>query len=67
MIPDQGGWTGFKKMARIFGLETVNLPTELGLVKTEVLEDHIKKFNPEALFITSFAGYIVEQPIKGYL
>ena len=64
MIPDQGGWTGFKKMADFCGLETVILPTELGLVKTEILEDYIDKFNPEALFITSFAGYMAEQPLK---
>jgi len=62
MIPDQGGWSGFKKMAQIFGLETIKLPTNLGLIEPEVLEGSIKKFNPEALFITSFGGYVVEQP-----
>jgi hypothetical protein len=64
MIPDQGGFTGFKKMAEFNGLETVILPTQLGLVKIEILKDFIEKFNPEALFITSFAGYMAEQPLK---
>lgn len=64
MIPNQGGWTGFKKMAEFSGLETVILPTQLGVVEIEVLEDFIEKFNPEALFITSFAGYMAEQPLK---
>jgi glycine/serine hydroxymethyltransferase len=62
MIPDQGGWSGFKKMARIFGLETIKLPTNLGLIEPEVLEESIKKFSPEVIFITSFGGYVVEQP-----
>jgi hypothetical protein len=63
MIPDQGGWTGFKKMAEFCGLETVILPTELGVVVIEDLEDFIEKFSPEALFITSFAGYMADQPL----
>jgi hypothetical protein len=64
MIPDQGGWVGFKKMAEFIGLETVYFPTELGVVKIEILENFIEKFNPDALFITSFAGYMAEQPLK---
>jgi hypothetical protein len=63
MIPDQGAWSGFKKIAELFGLETLNFPTNFGLVELEVLEDVIKEFNPEALFITSFGGYAVEQPM----
>jgi hypothetical protein len=64
MIPDQGGWIGFKKMADICGLEINYVPTELGLIQIDVLEDFIEKLKPEALFITSFAGYMAEQPIK---
>ncbi len=64
MIPDQGGWIGFKKIAEFCGLEIVYLPTELGVVKIDVLEQFIEKFSPEALFITSFAGYMAEQPLK---
>ena len=64
MIPDQGGWIGFKKMAEFCGLEIVYLPTEFGLVEIEVLKHFIEKFNPEALFITSFAGYMAEQPLS---
>jgi len=63
MIPDQGGWSGFKKMAKFNGLETVPLPTQMGVVEIEVLVRLIEKFNPEALFITSFAGYMAEQPL----
>lgn len=64
MIPDQGGWKGFKKMAEFNGKEITHLPTNFGLVELDILEDSIDKFNPEALFLTSFAGYMAEQPLK---
>jgi hypothetical protein len=64
MITDQGGWIGFKKMAKFLGIEIIILPTNLGLVELNVLVDFIEKYNPEALFITSFAGYMAEQPLS---
>ncbi len=64
LIPDQGGWTGFKKIAEFLGLETVEMPTELGIINPESLVEYTNKYKPEALFITSFAGYIAEQPVK---
>jgi hypothetical protein len=64
LIPDQGGWTGFKNSAEFFGLETAEVQTDLGVINPEVLEDTINKYKPDALFITSFAGYIAEQPVK---
>jgi hypothetical protein len=64
LIPDQGGWSGFKSIAEYRGLEVIEVPTELGVINPLVLEDIIVKYKPEALFITSFAGYIAEQPVK---
>ena len=64
LIPDQGGWIGFKNMADFLGLETVEVQTKLGIIDLELLEDTIYKFKPEAFFITSFAGYIADQPVK---
>ena len=64
MIPDMGGWVGFKRLAEFCGLNINYLPTDFGLVQVDVLEDFIEKFNPEALFITSFAGYMAEQPLN---
>ncbi|MEN4006207.1 MAG: DegT/DnrJ/EryC1/StrS family aminotransferase [Methanobacteriaceae archaeon] len=64
LIPDQGGWIGFKTMAEFLGLETVEVPTELGIINLETLGQFIDNYKPEALFITSFAGYIAEQPVK---
>lgn len=64
LIPDQGGWIGFKKIAEFLGLETVEVQTKLGVLDPAVVEDAVNKFKPDALFITSFAGYIAEQPVK---
>ena len=64
LIPDQGGWTGFRNMAEFRGIEVVEVPTDLGIINPEVLEGTIDKYKPEALFITSFAGYVAEQPVK---
>ncbi len=65
MIPDQGGWSGFKKISEFYGLELVYLPTEMGVIHLETLEEQVKLKSPESLFITSFAGYMAEQPVKG--
>jgi hypothetical protein len=64
LIPDQGGWNGFEKIARILGMEVTDLPTKLGIIDPEILEDSIREKNPEAIFITSLAGYMAEQPLK---
>lgn len=64
LIPDQGGWTGFKKIAEFLGLRTITMPTDMGLVDPQILEETITSKKPEAFFITSFAGYTAEQPIK---
>jgi glycine/serine hydroxymethyltransferase len=64
ILPDQGGWAGFKKIAKILGLEVLYMPTNLGIIEVELLQDFILEKHPEALFLTSFSGYMAEQPIK---
>ena len=64
MVPDQGAWSGFSKIAKFLGLETIHLPTDLGLIDPEILSIELKKERPKALFLTSFAGYTAEQPIN---
>lgn len=63
MVPDQGGWSGFIKIAQFLGLEITYLPTDWGLIDPQILKETIQKEKPEALFLTSFAGYTAEQPI----
>lgn len=64
VVPDQGGWSGFIKIAEFLGLKLIYLPTNLGLVNLEMLKDVLNREKPESLFITSFAGYTAEQPLK---
>jgi hypothetical protein len=66
ILPDQGGWIGFKKIAEFLGKETITLETELGLILPEKLEELINDLTntPAAMFITSFAAYTGEQPTQ---
>lgn len=64
MIPDQGGWSGFKRYPELMGRELCVLETDLGVVDVGTLDDSLKKHEPAALLLTSFAGYIAEQDIK---
>jgi hypothetical protein len=64
LIPDQGGWSGFEEMARIMHLETRKLDTKLGVIKPEILVEFLEHNPVEALFLTSFAAYTAEQPLK---
>lgn len=64
MVPDQGGWSGFVKIAKLLGREIIYLPTDWGLVNPHILRDLFQEETPESLFLTSFAGYTAEQPLK---
>jgi len=64
LIPDQGGWIGFKKTADFLGLKTVEAKTDWGIIELDLLIDIIEKESPEAFFLTSFAGYMAEQPVQ---
>jgi len=63
IIPDQGGWHGFKQIAKFLGKNIITLKTDLGLISTEYLEELDIKEN-SALIYTSFAGYCAEQDTK---
>lgn len=66
ILPDQGGWSGQKKIAEFLKKDVLFIPTEKGIIYPDLLEEYLKKltFMPSALFITSFAGYTAEQPVK---
>lgn len=66
LIPNQGGWRGFKKIANIFNKEFIEIPTYKGIITPDILEEFLSSLNviPKGLFLTSFAGYTAEQPIK---
>ncbi|MBR5503226.1 MAG: DegT/DnrJ/EryC1/StrS family aminotransferase [Methanobrevibacter sp.] len=76
LIPDQGGWNGFKQIARFLNRQLVSVNTNQGLVTVDYLEEAINQAcnedilnlddddNKPALFLTSFAAYTAEQDIK---
>ena len=76
LIPDQGAWHGFKQIAKFLNKEIIQIKTDLGMINEEVLNDFSREYssiiknnnennkNNLALFLTSFAGYTAEQPIK---
>lgn len=63
IIPDQGGWHGFKQIAKFLNKNIITLKTDLGLINTDYL-DEIECHENSALIFTSFAGYTAEQDVK---
>lgn len=63
IIPDQGGWHGFKQIVKFLNKNLITLNTDLGLINTDYMDDLDIKEN-SALIFTSFAGYCAEQDIK---
>ena len=63
IIPDQGGWNGFKQIANYLNKEIITLKTDLGLINTDYLNEMDIPKN-SALIFTSFAGYSANQDTK---
>ena len=63
IIPDQGGWHGFKQIAKFLDKNIVTLKTDAGLINTDYL-DELEISEGSTLIFTSFAGYTAEQDIK---
>ena len=63
IIPDQGGWHGFKQIAKHLNKNIITLKTDLGLIDTNHLDD-LEISESSALIFTSFAGYAAEQDVK---
>ncbi|MDR2830781.1 MAG: DegT/DnrJ/EryC1/StrS family aminotransferase [Methanobrevibacter sp.] len=69
LIPDQGGWHGFRQIAEFLNKEIIEFKTYKGLINIEYLSSVIENLNENnypkgTLLITSFAGYTAEQPVK---
>lgn len=60
IVPDQGGWNGFKQIAKYLNRELIILKTDYGLINTEYFND----LKDGALILTSFAGYSANQDMK---
>ncbi|WP_054835151.1 DegT/DnrJ/EryC1/StrS family aminotransferase [Methanobrevibacter arboriphilus] len=71
IIPDQGAWHGFKQIAKFLNKEILTIKTDLGgIITQEKLDEFLEKNHyinnngTSAIFLTSFAGYTAEQPMK---
>ncbi|MDR3223159.1 MAG: DegT/DnrJ/EryC1/StrS family aminotransferase [Methanobrevibacter sp.] len=69
LIPDQGGWHGFKQISKFLNKETIEFKTNKGLININYLNEAIKNLKGNdypkgTILLTSFAGYTAEQPIK---
>lgn len=60
IVPDQGGWHGFKQIAGFLNRNIVTLKTDSGLINPDYLDD-VEIREGSALIFTSFAGYCAEQ------
>lgn len=60
IIPDQGGWHGFKQIAKFLNKNIITLKTDMGLINPKELDD-LEFSENSALIFTSFAGYAAEQ------
>lgn len=63
IVPDEGGWHGFKQIAKFLNKELIMLKTDSGLIDPKEL-DNIEFKDDSALIFTSFAGYTAEQDVK---
>jgi len=64
LVPDQGGWRGFRRIPEITGREVLSVETDRGLLDPDVLDARLDETGARALLVTSFAGYTAEQPIR---
>ncbi|MCC7554443.1 MAG: DegT/DnrJ/EryC1/StrS family aminotransferase [Methanobacteriaceae archaeon] len=62
IIPDQGGWNGFKQIANLLNKEVEILKTDDGIINLDYFNE--LDLDNSALITTSFAGYSGEQDIK---
>jgi len=64
LIPDQGGWKGFRTLPQFLGKEVVEYRTDWGYVKVEGLKEALKEQEPDAFLFSSLAGYMARQPVR---
>ncbi|MBQ6098603.1 MAG: DegT/DnrJ/EryC1/StrS family aminotransferase [Methanobrevibacter sp.] len=63
IVPDQGGWHGFKQIAKFLNKNLITVKTDDGLINPNYL-DELEINENSALIFTSFAGYCAEQDTK---
>jgi hypothetical protein len=67
LLPDQGGWHGFKQISRFLNRPFKTIKTDTGLINFDELNNTLEsldKSKRNGLILTSYAGYTAEQNIK---
>jgi len=62
LIPDQGGWFSYPIYPKYHGFAVKELKTGAGVIDLEDLKQHVS--TASAILVSSFAGYIAEQPMQ---
>lgn len=62
LAPDQGRWYSYTTYPSFFGMETISVKTQDGIIDISDLKE--KALTAAALIIPSFAGYYAEQPLQ---
>ncbi len=65
LLPDQGIWAGTPKTCKKLGAPFNYFETTLGLIDPETLGEAIDAAGAKTVFITSLAGYMAEQDVRG--
>ena len=60
LVPDQGGWHGFKQIGKKLNKNIAQIKTNKGLINLETLSE----YKDCSLILTSFAGYTAKQDLK---
>lgn len=63
-IPDMGGWHSYKTYPAFLGKEIVEIPTLSGIISPDQLDITFRREVPDMILLSSFAGYMAEQPMR---
>lgn len=64
LIPDEGGWNGLERSAKILKKQVDTIDTDDGIINIEYLHNYLKNNNVGSIYITTLAGYTALQPVN---
>lgn len=64
LVPDEGGWNGLQRSAKILNKQVQEISTSNGIINTENLSKYFENNDVGSLYITSLSAYTAEQPVK---
>jgi dTDP-4-amino-4,6-dideoxygalactose transaminase len=64
LIPDQAGWLSYQKFPKKLSMQCIEIPTDLGVIRTDVLTRQIVETENASLIYQNPAGYFAGQPME---